>query len=189
MRVKTTVAAAGLPIWGCAALVLLAACGDDKASSGAGGSGPGGSGLGGTGLAGTGGEGQTGGAGGSAPKQPAWQWTVACLDGHDPADPIDYGRCALDQALAEAHATRTIVVATIADPRVGSVAASVDPLLDPRAESYAIVASAGTTWVVGRDDIGAMYGALELAERVRLSGAAAVPPAVAVRGAPTVQVR
>ena len=122
-------------------------------------------------------------------RPPAWQWTVSCPDGHDPTGPIDYGRCAVDQALAEVQTTRAIVIATVADPSVASVSPAVAPLLDGRAESYVVIPLANTTWVVGRDEIGAMYGALEIAERLRLYGAASVPPAVALRGTPAVPFR
>jgi hypothetical protein len=120
---------------------------------------------------------------------PAWTWTVACPDGHEPADPIDYGRCAVAQALAEAGATAPVSIVTATSPEAAPVLAGAAPLLDGRAESYAILPVAGTTWVVGRDAVGAMYGALELAERLRLDGRAAVPPASALRGAPAVSIR
>ena len=137
---------------------------------------------------GTGGAGGGGGSG-SLNTRPAWQWTVACPDGHDATTPIDYGRCAVDQALAELGVARAITLAKADDPAVGAVLADVMPLLDARAESYVIAALRGTTWVVGRDDVGAMYGALELAERLRLNGAGAVPPPGPLRGVPTVAVR
>ncbi len=56
-------------------------------------------------------------------------------------------------------------------------------------ESFVIAPLAGTTWIVGRDPVGAMYGALEIAERIRLDGAGAVPPASVSRGAPAVSFR
>jgi hypothetical protein len=120
---------------------------------------------------------------------PAWQWTVSCPDGHDPSSPIDYGRCAIDQALAEVGATRAVAVVTVDGAAPGTVMASLASSVDARAESYAIAAVDGVTWVVGRDEVGAMYGALELAERVRLQGPAAIPPVSTLRGAPTVQIR
>jgi hypothetical protein len=126
-----------------------------------------------------------GGAGGAIP----WVWSVRCPDGHDPTDPIDYGRCAVDQAAAEAGAKGTITVATIDDASVATVRAAVAPDLDARAESFVIAPIGGATWVVGRDPIGAMYGALEIAERLRLNGPAAVPPSDVSRGAPTVGFR
>ena len=159
-----------------------------------GGAGLGGLGGGAAGGGGTGGGSAGGGAGGStggagAPAGPAWTWMVRCPDGHDPTDPIDYGRCALDQALAEAAATRPIRIATVADAATMPAVATLAPLVDARAESYATAAVDGTTWIVGRDAIGAMYGALELAERLRLHGGGAVPPPAALRGAPSIGIR
>jgi len=177
---------------------MVAACHGPPATKTDGGAGLGGLGggvAGGGGSAGGGGTagagGSTGGAGGGAgaPAGPAWTWKVRCPDGHDPTDPIDYGRCALDQALAEAAATRAIRIATVADAATMPAVASLVPLVDARAESYATAALDGTTWIVGRDSIGAMYGALELAERLRLHGGGAVPPPATLRGAPSIGIR
>lgn len=114
---------------------------------------------------------------------------VSCPDGHDPTDPIDYGRCAVAQALAEAKATRAITVASVADPAVDPVRDAIAPDLDPRPESFVVAPLGGVTWIVGRDAVGAMYGALQVAERIRLDGAGAVPPASVSRAAPTVAFR
>jgi hypothetical protein len=118
-----------------------------------------------------------------------WVWSVRCPAGHDPTDPIDYGRCAIDQALAEAHAAWPVVVTTVDDPIARAVRAALAPLVDQRPESYVIAAIAGTTWVVGRDAVGAMYGALQVAERLRLEGATALPPSAPLRGAPGMSFR
>jgi hypothetical protein len=123
----------------------------------------------------------------SAAGGPAWAWTVACPDGHEPTDPVDYGRCAVAQALAETGSPAAVTVVTAAD--AAPVMADLAPLLDDRPESYAILARAGTTWAVGRDAVGAMYGALELAERLRTGGASALPLATAARGAPAIAMR
>jgi hypothetical protein len=128
-----------------------------------------------------------GGAGG--PPAPSWAWTVACPDGHEPGGPVDYGRCAVAQALAESRSTAAVTIATVSDAAAAPVLGDVAPLLDAKPESYAIVTSAGMTWTVGRDEVGAMYGALELAERLRLEGASALPLASAARGAPAVRIR
>src|SRR5947207_5242764 len=173
-----------------AALVALAAWEVETGCSGPPGvaslatGGPGG----GTGAGGSGAAdgGAPDGGGGSAI---AWVWSVRCPDGHDPTDPIDYGRCAVTHALAEAKAEGTITIATIDDPSVATVRAAVAPVLDARAESFVIAPIGGATWIVGRDAIGAMYGALEIAERLRLDGAGAVPPRDVSRGAPAVGVR
>lgn len=46
------------------------------------------------------------------------------------------------------------------------------PSLPAEAESYRIIADGSSIAVEGRDAVGAMYGALDLAEQIRLSGAA-----------------
>jgi hypothetical protein len=163
-----------------------------SAGGGAGGTTGGAAGAGGASAGGGGNAGSAdndGGAGSGGPVSPAWTWTVRCPDGHDPTTPIDYGRCALDQALAEAKVTRTIQLATVADAASMPAVAKLAPLVDARAESYAASSLDGTTWIVGRDAVGAMYGALELAERLRLHGGGAVPPATTLRGTPSIPIR
>jgi hypothetical protein len=170
-----------------AVIGVVAGCGGPpgaaarRGTGGTAGTGPGTGGRG----AGDGGASPDGGTGNGIP----WVWSVRCPDGHDPTDPVDYGRCAVDQALAEAHATRTITIATLDDPAAASVKDAVAPILDARAESFVIAPIGGATWIVGRDAIGAMYGALEIAERLRLDGAGAVPPTDVSRGAPAVSFR
>jgi len=127
--------------------------------------------------------------GGTGPASPTWTWTVACPDGHDPKTPIDYGRCALDQALAEAEVARTIAIATLDDAAGVPAASKLAPLVDSRPESYVVGVIDGATWIVGRDAIGAMYGALDVAERLRLHGGGATPPAATLRGAPAIAIR
>ncbi|HEY5451544.1 MAG TPA: hypothetical protein VIQ54_22470, partial [Polyangia bacterium] len=93
---------------------------NDGAPGGLGGGGIGGGAGGTAGNSGGGGAG-TGGASGAAGDagmpagSPPWAWTVRCPDAHDPTTPIDYGRCALDQALAEAGVARSIELATVAE--------------------------------------------------------------------------
>ncbi|HEY4394290.1 MAG TPA: hypothetical protein VGP64_09525 [Polyangia bacterium] len=175
-----------------AALVVVAAiaagtgCGGPPGATKPGTRGQGGAaGAGGSGPIDGGGGAPDGGGGAAIP----WVWSVRCPDGHDPTDPIDYGRCAVDQAAAEAAAKGTISIASIDDPSVATVRDAIAPVLDARAESFVIAPIGGATWIVGRDAIGAMYGALEIAERLRLDGAGAVPPSDVSRGAPTVGFR
>jgi hypothetical protein len=170
-----------------AAMATAPGCGGPpgRAASRATGGHGGGGGAGGSGNVDGGGGAPDGGAGSAIP----WVWSVRCPDGHDPTDPIDYGRCAVDQAAAEASAKGTITVATIDDPSVATVRAAVAPVLDARAESFVIAPIGTATWIVGRDAVGAMYGALEIAERLRLEGAGAAPPVDVVHAAPTVGFR
>jgi hypothetical protein len=97
-----------------------------------------------------------------------------CEDAVEPASPIDYARRQLDCAGAT---DVTIVLA--GDPAAAGVA------VDSRPESFAIVPGSPTL-VVGRDEVGAMYGALELAEQLRDGGTAqplARAPSISVRAA------
>ena len=130
-----------------------------------------------------------GGAPDGAERPVAWLWSVRCRDGHDPVNPLDYGRCAVEQASAEAHAEQAVTVTTVDDPAAASVEPTLAPLLDQRPESYVIAPVDGTTWIVGRDAVGAMYGALQIAERLRIDGATALPPAGSIRGAPALSFR
>lgn len=90
-----------------------------------------------------------------------------------------------------ANTTHARHVLTADDPRAATVLARSPMALDPRAGSYVVVPVGNDLWVVGRDGGGAMYGAFELAERIRHHGADAVwrdgafgaAPAIAVRGA------
>jgi hypothetical protein len=107
-----------------------------------------------------------------------------------PASPVEYGENELAQAVATAGSHATVCVTTAGTPEGQAALAASGAKLDARPESYAIVAAAnGDTVVVGRDDTGALYGSLELAERLRLDGASATPPAATIAGAPLVPVR
>src|SRR5512142_1783493 len=74
-------------------------------------------------------------------------------------DPVAFGRRSLDQALAARGLKPAVEI---------KVAGAGSP------ESYAITRAAGAVRVEGADPNGALYGALELAERVRREGAAAL---------------
>ena len=82
----------------------------------------------------------------------------------DPVDPVAFGRRALDQALAARGLKPSVAI---------KVAGTGDP------ESFSVTFPAGSVLIEGADANGALYGALELAERVRRDGAAALQgPAV-----------
>jgi hypothetical protein len=114
---------------------------------------------------------------------------VTCADGHQPTTPVDYARCALDGALAEAQSTARVQVAVVGDAALAGGTETIALLLDARPESYVIASRGDVTWIVGRDAVGAMYGALEIAERLRFQGAGALPLPAVVRGAPALSVR
>lgn len=76
--------------------------------------------------------------------------------------PLDFARAEL---LREFHAARLDTRVNAVDMRVASGGAS---------ESFAIRSEDGRIIITGADETGAMYGAMELGERVRMSGAAAL---------------
>ena len=175
-----------------AAALVVGGCDDGKRAPGAGGAagtntGPGGG---------------PGGTGGAIP----WQWIGSCPAGREPTSPIDYGRCAIDQAVREQLASTaagaggagggaallgpTVTISTVTDPAAIAAFPDALALVDPRPESFVIVpAAVAGAAVIGRDEVGAMYGALELAERIRQAGLAAATPSSATRGAPAVAFR
>jgi hypothetical protein len=120
-----------------------------------------------------------------------WTWSVACPDGHEPDDPLDYGRCAVEQALDEvgsdAHAR--VSIAAFGDHDAAAFPGDLAATLDARPESYVVASRGDATFVLGRDEVGAMYGALAVAERLRLRGAPALPLAGTLSGAPALAVR
>src|SRR5580700_3902014 len=104
----------------------------------------------------------------------------------EPASVLDYATSDVATALAAAASTTTVRIVTIDDPSAPPALAAANVTLDARPESFAVVASNGDTLVVGRDEVGAMYGAFEVSERVRLDGAGVLPPAQPIVGAPAV---
>ncbi|HEY2729801.1 MAG TPA: hypothetical protein VGK52_07655 [Polyangia bacterium] len=111
-----------------------------------------------------------------------------CGDG-DGLDPMAHGNCVLIRARSAAPGGSDLQLTT-ADTSLGQRAlAQSAATLDPRPESFVITTLGSTTIVVGRDPVGAMYGAQELAERLDLDGAAALPLATAITGAPALSVR
>src|SRR5262245_21392122 len=88
----------------------------------------------------------------------------------EPASPEETGRRELDAELV-AIGSALCAAVTTADSDAGRAAlARARVPLDPRAESFVVVTDGAKAVVVGRDPPGAMYGAFELAERLRLDG-------------------
>ena len=114
-----------------------------------------------------------------------------CPGGVQPKDPVAYGGCKLELAKARAKSTGNVSVLLATDATATATLAAAGVKLDARPESYVLVPRGDATLVVGRDAVGAMYGALDVAERLDLDGAGALPlrtpvtaaPAVALRGA------
>ncbi len=100
-----------------------------------------------------------------------------------PSSPIAYGLAELERALVEAKVFASVCLITH-EAWNGTLA------IDSRPESFAIVpAASGGATIVGRDPTGALYGALELAERLRLDGASALTLATPLFGTPAVPIR
>ncbi len=104
----------------------------------------------------------------------------------EPADAVAAGSIELADALPPQSRTATTIL-TADDPGVPTSAGTLT--LDPRPGSYLVLPRDGRMIVVGRDRAGAMYGAFELAERVRLDGLAAVLRAGPFAGAPALPIR
>ena len=64
-----------------------------------------------------------------------------------------------------------------------------DGKLDDRPESFVVATVGTTTYVIGRDATGALYGAQSLSERIATLGASALPVAPALTGAPSLAIR
>jgi hypothetical protein len=104
----------------------------------------------------------------------------------EPASPVDYGRRELLAALLAAKTDAKVRVVLASED---ASAAALVPALDARAESFGLASANGETLVIGRDAVGAMYGALELAEKLRARGASALPLAGSVLRAPELPIR
>lgn len=106
-----------------------------------------------------------------------------------PGSPILYGSIELAATLRAAGSPECPRVVGADAPEAAPALAAAGVTLDGRAESYALFTLEGRTWIVGRDAVGAMYGELELAERLRLDGSKVLPLAHPILGAPAVPIR
>jgi hypothetical protein len=93
------------------------------------------------------------------------------------------------RALADTRSSAIVDIVLADDPLGARTLVAAGVSLDARAESYVVAASAGATVVVGRDAVGAMYGALDVAERLRDDGPASIPPAAPTTAAPATALR
>jgi hypothetical protein len=104
----------------------------------------------------------------------------------EPTDALNAGSLELGSALA-GKSTLPAAVLTADDASAPTTSGTL--ALDPRPGSFLVVPQAGRMMVVGRDKAGAMYGAFELAERIRLDGLVAVVRGGAFAGAPALPIR
>ena len=123
------------------------------------------------------------------PAAPAVAIPSNCPGGVQPKDPVEYGRCEVELAKARVKSSAGVTVVLASDPTAAAALAAAGAKLDPRPESYAIVSQGGGTLVVGSDAVGAMYGALDVAERLGQGGAGALPVRAPVTATPAVTLR
>jgi len=102
--------------------------------------------------------------------------------------PIEFGVGDLNKALAGIRADVTVRVLTVGQT-VSSAAAQAMEALPSKPESFAIARVGKEIAVVGRDATGAMYGCLELAERIDMKGAPALDIKKPIAQAPAVEFR
>jgi hypothetical protein len=107
----------------------------------------------------------------------------------EPSSPVEFGRSDLLAALAEVGSSAPVDVATADDPRTVPALSAAGVTLGSQAESFAIVPAGTGALVVGRDPVGAMYGAFELAEQLRLGGGSVLPLASPVLRTPAIGLR
>ena len=104
----------------------------------------------------------------------------------EPSSPLDQAAREIAAVVAERGAVAPNVA--LANAASGAAAlASAGVVISSGPESYAIFASGGATWIVASDAIGAMYGAYDFAERVRL--AEPMPPPSPIVATPSFAVR
>ncbi|MFO0625274.1 MAG: hypothetical protein U0325_06605 [Polyangiales bacterium] len=101
----------------------------------------------------------------------------------EPADPMARAACVLRTAGVDATVLRHD------DPASASLLASVPGFSSRAAESFAVVIRGGRAAVIGRDAVGAMYGAQELVERARREGAAWRATDAVIQRSPAVPLR
>jgi len=103
--------------------------------------------------------------------------------------PGTYAAEKLAEAQEVAGSTAAVRLMLADDPDAPALLDAANVAVDARPESFAILPSGTGAVVVGRDESGILYGALELVERLQAEGAAALPPAAAVAGAPATPIR
>jgi hypothetical protein len=117
-------------------------------------------------------------------------------DAFPPGSPIRYGLDTLGRAIAAANLTATaaggaglgsVRVGPADDGCVSAALTSANVAVAGAPESFVIVPNGAETIVVGRDPTGAMYGLLELAERVERGEG--LLPSAPIAGSPDVALR
>lgn len=107
----------------------------------------------------------------------------------DPSTPLEYGRREVSSALAQAGLSQRACLFTVWDRGVEATFSADGVPLDRSPESFVAMSTPTGVAILGRDDAGAMYGALELAERIRTLGAKALPLDKPLAGSPLIHIR
>ena len=115
--------------------------------------------------------------------------TGGCIAACGPANPMEYGGCALRCAQLEVGSDAPVQILTADDPMAQAALNAAGVTLAAKSESFQIVPGEGETVVVGRDAVGAMYGSMELAERLRMNGPGFLPVGAPIAGTPAVPTR
>lgn len=102
--------------------------------------------------------------------------------------PVEFGIRNLNQSLAPISDDIQIRVFTVSDAADATANAAIKSLPE-KAESFAIARSGKDIVIVGRDATGAMYGCLELAERIEMNGAKALNIRKPIVQSPAVEFR
>jgi hypothetical protein len=103
--------------------------------------------------------------------------------------PLAYGACELGNALAAVATPFPAQVVLAEDPTARSALADPGATLPSAPESFVILLTGGAPLVVGSDEAGAMYGAFELAERLKLDGVAALGRTAPIVRSPATHLR
>jgi len=117
----------------------------------------------------------------------AWSAVVVAPKGYENT-PVEFGVNDLNKALAGVKTDARIRV-SLAGDLVDSAAAEAMKVLSSKPESFAIARVGKDIAIVGRDGVGAMYGCLELAERVDMNGASALDIKEPIAQSPAVEFR
>jgi hypothetical protein len=107
----------------------------------------------------------------------------------DPSTPIQYGQREVDRALTDAGLKQRACLFTVWDRGVLATFSAARISLGTSPESFAAMGTPHGVAILGRDAAGAMYGALEVAERIRTLGAKAFPLNEPLSGSPLIRVR
>ncbi|MET0591363.1 MAG: hypothetical protein ABW133_01605 [Polyangiaceae bacterium] len=103
------------------------------------------------------------------------------------SSPLEVGACAIERAKRDVGLASSVVLTTASDPGAQAMLDAACVKLDARPESFVILPANDGVVVVGRDPVGTLYGARELAERASLDPTFAVGAPIAV--APEVAIR